>query len=307
LISKWSSLLEKHKKPKKQKRSAPTKAWRFQNLLGRAGKGGYDNLILEGEGDRGESYYFLITAQDLSCSPMGGRNIIDVTFPIHGPTAQGRLQGISRFIWKHRVSKEELKPMVDRCVGRQRSPDYWHEDTLRLDNKLGELTKRRNQVEQELRHARALGHLDMRGQIAATESELKRLEEEISYHEGALDIVKAGFPFVERCGFEASIDAAGQAREWEVLSEVLRDPSGMTILSRDDTRIRLPIEAQERYDKAALTHLFDQFELCTLLEPPDYPGEQPVVVKHYLFGTIRPSGSAGVFYIGQWDAGKEAG
>jgi len=156
----WSSLLEKNKNPKSQKRSVPTKAWRFQNLLGRAGKGGYDNLILEGETD-GHSYYFFITGRDLSRSPLAGRSFIDVTFPILGPTAQGRPRGISRFVWKHRVTKEELKVMVHKFVQQQRSPDYWHEDTLRLDNKLAKVTKRRNQLEQELRRARALPHLDL--------------------------------------------------------------------------------------------------------------------------------------------------
>jgi len=300
---KWSSLIEKNKNPKKQRRSQPVKAWRFQNLLGRAGRGEYDILILEGEADGGESYYFLISAQDISYSPMARRNIIDVTFPIHGPAAQRRLQGISRFVWKHQVSKEELRLMVDEYVARQRSPDYTHEGTLRLDNKIAELAKRRNQLGEELRHAQALCHLDMRGQMVATEDELKSVEGKICYLERAVEIVKAGFPFWERSEFQASID--GLHRAWEVLSEALADSSGMVILSHENTQVRLPVEVQERCRQAAARHFFDQFEVCTLLEPPDYPGEQPVVLRRYLFGRIRPIDGGGVFLVAEWDNGKE--
>ena len=47
--------------------------------------------------------------------------------------------------------------------------------------------------------------------------------------------VKAGFPYLERRGFEEAIDACGEVSVWKVFSEV---PVPGTILGRDDAGVR---------------------------------------------------------------------
>ncbi len=182
------------------------------------------------------------------------------------------------------------------------SPDYWHGDSLRLEKRLAELRQERNQAEQEAQYARSL-HLDMKGPIEAAEAEIQPLSAQISHVERLVERVKAGFPYLERPGFEDAIDACGEVSGWEVLSEV---PAPGAILGHDDAVIRLPVAVQKSYTQAVLTHLFEKFEVCMCFEPPDDDYEEVPEnwITHYLFGTIQSpnieDGGCAIFLISQW-------
>ena len=180
--------------------------------------------------------------------------------------------------------------------------DYWHEDSVRLEEWLGNLRQKRNLAEQEAQHGRCL-NLDMKGPIEAAEAEVQRLSAQIGHVERLTERVKAGFPYLERPGFEEAIDACGEVSVWKVFSEV---PVPGTILGRDDAVVRLPLELQNLYAKAVSTHLFEKFEVCISFEPPDdFDEEAPEdTIRHYLFGTIQSPNSAdersAIFLIAQW-------
>jgi transcriptional regulator with XRE-family HTH domain len=133
-------------------------------------------------------------------------------------------------------------------------PDYWHEDSLKLEERLVELRQERNRADQEAQYARSL-HLDMKGPIEAAEAVVQRLSAQVSHVERLVERVRAGFPYLERRGFEDAVDAAWEVSAWEVLSEA---PVPGTILGHDDAIVRLPVEAQKSYARAVSTQLFER-------------------------------------------------
>jgi len=176
-------------------------------------------------------------------------------------------------------------------ISQERSPvlsmssDYWHEDNLRLEKRLGDLRQDWNRAEHEAQHARNL-HLDMQGPIEAAEAEVQHLSVQISHVARLVQRVKAGFPYLERRGFEEAIDACGEVSSWEVLSEA---PAPGTIMGHNDVVIRLPVAVQKLYAQAVSTHLFEKVEVCMCFEPPDDDNEEVPenCIAHYLFGTIQ--------------------
>lgn len=180
--------------------------------------------------------------------------------------------------------------------------DYWHADSLGLEKWLGNLKQKRNRAAQEAQHGRCL-HLDMKGPIEAAEAEVQRLSAQISHFERLAQRVKAGFPYLERRGFEEAIDACGEVSIREIFAEV---PVADNILGHAGAVVRLPVEVQKAYAQAVSSHLFEKFEVCTCFEPPDDFDEQVPedTVTRYLFGTIespnREDDPGATFLIAQW-------
>ena len=107
---KHSKLMPRNKRAAKQRRK-PTRSWEFANLRGHGGKKDYDHLILEGEGEAdGNSYLFLISFRELFSS-FPTLNDFFVTLPSGGGKSRP-LGKNSKFVWDHRVTKEELKARV---------------------------------------------------------------------------------------------------------------------------------------------------------------------------------------------------
>ena len=182
------------------------------------------------------------------------------------------------------------------------STDYWHEDTLRLEQWLEELRQKRTQAEQEAQHARSLPR-DLEGPIKAAEAAVDRLSAQISNVERLVERVKAGYPYFERLAFKHAVDSTGEVCTWTVLSEI---PVPGTILGHADADVRLPVEVQKLYAQAKSTQLFERFEVCMCFEPPDDVDEAPPenAITHYLFGSIQSpniedQGST-IFLISQW-------
>lgn len=100
-----------------------------------------------------------------------------------------------------------------------------------------------------------------------------------------------------------AVGATGEVSVWEVLFEA---SAPGTIVGRDNAIIRLPIEVQKSYARAASSHLFERFEVCTCYEPCDKNGGQPSenTFTHYLFGAIQTPDSGDeespIFLVAQW-------
>lgn len=182
------------------------------------------------------------------------------------------------------------------------SSDYWHKDTLRLEERLTGLRQEQNCAEQEAQHARRL-HLDMKGPIEAAEAKVQRLAAQVGHVECLVERVQAGFPYLEKGTFKIAVDATGEVSIWEVISEA---PVPGTIVGHDDAIIRLPVEVQKSYARAASSHLFERFEVCTCVEPCDEIGEEPPedTIRHFLFGAIQSPNSededSAIFLIAEW-------
>jgi hypothetical protein len=105
-----NKLYARNKQSGSQRRLNPTRSWEFRSLKGRGGKKEYDYLILEGIAE-GNSYLFFISYKELT-QLFPTLNDIFVTFPLgrgkHRPLGKN-----SKFVWDHRVTKEELKAWVD--------------------------------------------------------------------------------------------------------------------------------------------------------------------------------------------------
>ena len=105
-----NKLYARNKHSTAQQRLNPTRNWEFRNLRGHGGKKDYDHLILEGVAE-GNSYLFLIGFKELT-DLFPTLNTISVTFPLGG--GKHRPLGTnSKFVWDHRITKEELKARVD--------------------------------------------------------------------------------------------------------------------------------------------------------------------------------------------------
>jgi hypothetical protein len=177
-------------------------------------------------------------------------------------------------------------------------PDYLDDKGVKLEKHLDELKRARQHAQEEAEHARHL-HLDLEGPIEAAKADVHRLSNEILHVEKMLARIRAGFPHIERGGFEEAVDACGEVLTLEQLSEII--PAG-TILGYDN-QVRLPIEVQKLYAKAVSTDLFDNFLVAHCFEPPDTPTTEPAdsQVAHYLFGTINSKGrDTDFFLIARW-------
>lgn len=130
---KSSELHLRNERSAERPKRRPTKGWSFSNLRGQGGKKTFDYLILEGsaEGsdglivksndrDQAHSYYFLISFNELSETPFGEKNTFTVTLPMSGGQTGRRRglnkQGVSKFVWDHQFSRDELKSDVERLA-----------------------------------------------------------------------------------------------------------------------------------------------------------------------------------------------
>jgi hypothetical protein len=181
------------------------------------------------------------------------------------------------------------------------SLDYLHEDTSRLEKQLDELKLLRQKAQEEAQHARSL-RLDMEGPIKASEAEVQRLSVQLKHIERVIARVKAGFPYLERRGFNDAVEATfDEPGEWHQLLEL--PVPGVIWADEGNAAVRLPIDVQKRYAQAVSSDLFDGFEVCVCWETADNESTRRTTLQH-LFGTIQSpneedEGKA-IFLIAQW-------
>jgi hypothetical protein len=107
--------------------------------------------------------------------------------------------------------------------------------------------------------------------------------------------VDRGYPYWEREGFEGAVDACGEWLNWRSLAESLtRD-----IIIGHDVDVRVPLEAQRAYDKAAESGMFTRFDLGYTLDILDE--ENAAITGCYLFGVQDfPHFGACLFLVASW-------
>lgn len=116
---KYSGLHKRNKNLKKKPHCAPIKTWSFQELMGDGRRKRFDYLILEGnDQDEARSYYFLIGFEELA---ERGASTLTVTVPALGGGRKRGLRGlskrgVSKFVWDHLFTKDDLKKEVDRLA-----------------------------------------------------------------------------------------------------------------------------------------------------------------------------------------------
>jgi hypothetical protein len=180
--------------------------------------------------------------------------------------------------------------------------DYVHDRTQALEERVWILQEAKTAADLEVAYAEDL-NVDLLGPITAAKRHSDQCAEEIAELKAIIERVSAGYPYWEREGFEAGIDAIGSVGNWEPLSEI---PARGLVVGNDDARIRLPIEVQYAYQRALASRLFESFTICCQFEP-DYDAEfgpQPGPGQYYLFGVlgarfVEPDGA--LFLVAQWD------
>jgi hypothetical protein len=123
--------------------------------------------------------------------------------------------------------------------------DYAYDTRESLDGRIAELDERARDARAEADHARKLPGLE--GPAKNAEDEAVRLEAQVADLRQIAARVERGYPYWERNGFEEAVDACGDARSWQPLSERVDDglisatlpkASGFRSTSRAPMRVR---------------------------------------------------------------------
>ena len=142
-------------------------------------------------------------------------------------------------------------------------PDYLHEDSAYLRAWHAEALSAQHKAEEEATYAASLRG-DLRGPETAAREAAAKAQWEAGYLHEVVRRVDEGYPYLDRFGFESTLEQAAMIAEWDSLTETPRD-IGVS-LGDDRTTVRLPVEAQAKYAKAKATTLFDRFEVCHFYE-----------------------------------------
>ena len=174
--------------------------------------------------------------------------------------------------------------------------NYVHDDTSVLEERLWRLVEEKAKAELEVAHASYL-NADLGGPMAAALEDSRKFAQLVEELKRIIERVSAGYPYWERDGFEAGVEAIGEISSWQPLSET---PAPGVVFGHDKTTVRLPIDVQYQYKKALESGLFDAFTVCCHVDPDSL---EPAT--YYLFGVLQaPIGEAEAvhFLIAQWVA-----
>lgn len=173
-------------------------------------------------------------------------------------------------------------------------PDYAYETRDSVEARIDELSARARAARSEAEHARHQPGL--LGPALSAEAAAKDLESEIASLREVAFRVAAGYPYWEPHGLELALDACGDPWNWQPLAEaVTRD----YIFPHDEADIRLPLDAQRAYSRAAESGLFASFKVCTTFETDGY--DEVLATYSYLVGVQEFSRlGAGYFFVHGW-------
>jgi hypothetical protein len=132
--------------------------------------------------------------------------------------------------------------------------DYIYERPESLDEHIATLEASASEAREEAAEGRLVPGLD--GPVQATEAEAQRLGAEITDLRRARKRIERGYPFWDRFGFEAALDACGEAWNWQLLSETVTPE---LIFGHDSANVRLPLGGQTAYRHAVDSQLFERF------------------------------------------------
>jgi hypothetical protein len=183
-----------------------------------------------------------------------------------------------------------------------RGIDYIHTASTEFEEELAALTEQIHLITQERESAKDLG-LD--GSARAAEDEMQSIQRRIQVLEQRIEIIKHGYDFWDKAGFEVACESYYFQYRWYCLAYA-REDGGLT--PGDDLHIRVPLEAQRALSVAVDSHLFEKFLICEALDDPievfdlelgDY---DEIIEKgtYYLFGCPAWS-DYDTFYIDQWE------
>jgi hypothetical protein len=176
--------------------------------------------------------------------------------------------------------------------------EFAHETRRTIDEEIDRLTALARDARAEAEHARHQPGL-LGAQRNAEDSARAFQTRAAELREIALRVDR-GFPYWEREGFEEAVDACGEGWRWQTLSEQLTSDH---VRGDEDFDLRLPLDVQKAYARAAETNLFSRFEVC---QTYDTDGEFVTATHSYLFG-VQDFGHLGACYFLVEDWGESDG
>ena len=159
------------------------------------------------------------------------------------------------------------------------STDYTFSSPEIFKTELESLKDRAKKLEEERQSALDLG---LKGAVTATEEESKIALLQMQILRKRVEIIEQGYEFWERIGFISACEACCWFDYWYSVGNVKEQQ----FIDSGEIDIRIPQDVLEKLKLAIDSGMFEEFILCTAIEPPDDPEDVLAKsVRYYLFGS----------------------